>query len=125
MAYGEIYVEVDASVVNGGIMPMGIISGNPEPVAGQESFGVWLRWQYEDTTGEGGFTNSGWYWEDKNNALRDSFATEEEFKAMLVQDTPKDLDQYLGNWGGDRKSEFFNVNQNSLAANNCFTFYGS
>lgn len=124
MAQGEIYVEVDASSIHGGIMPMAIVSGNPEPIVGQESFGVWLRWWYNDQTGEGGFTGNGWYWGDVNNALRDSFDSEEAFKVMLVRDKPKDLNGYLGNWGSDRKSAFFNDNQDSLGLNGCFTFVG-
>ena len=124
MAQGEIYVEVDASVINGGISTMAMVSGNPEPIVGQQSFGVWLRWLYDDTTGDGGFTGSGWYFKDENNALLDFFESEEEFKAMLVRDKPKDLNDYLGNWGSDRKSAFFNNNQDSLGLNGCFTFVG-
>ena len=122
MAQGEMYVEVDASVVNGGIAPMAMVSGNPEPVVGQESFGVWLRWQYNDATGEGGFTGKGWFWEDSNNALRDSFSDESAFKAMLVKDTPQNLDQYLGNWGSERKAAFFEKNQGQLGRGGCFAF---
>ena len=124
MAYGEVYVEVDASVIGGGIMPMAIISGDPEPIVGQESFGVWLRWRYDDATGEGGFTGQGWFWDDVNNALKDSFNSEEEFKALLVSDKPTDLNKYLGTWGGERKSAFFTANQSKLGQGNCFTFVG-
>lgn len=122
MAEGQVYVEVDASVINGGVMPMAVVSGNPEPVVGQESYGVWLRWWYDDTTGEGGFTGQGWFWSDENNALRDFFDSEKEFKAELVQKKPQNLDDYLGNWGSDRKSEFFYDNQSKLGAGNCFIF---
>ena len=124
MAQGEVYAEVDASAINGGIAPMAIVSGNPEPVVGQESFGVWLRWQYDDTSGEGGFTGKGWFWNDSNNALRDSFSDESAFKAMLVKDTPQNLDQYLGNWGSERKAAFFNEHQHDLGAGGCFSFVG-
>lgn len=124
MAEGQVYVEVDASVVNGGIMPMAIVSGNPEPIVGQESFGVWIRWRYDTETGEGGFTGNGWFWYDTNNALRDSFPSEEEFKAMLIREKPENLNAYLGDWGSERKSAFFNDNQRMLGQNNCFTFVG-
>lgn len=124
MAYGEVYVEVDASVIGGGIMPMATISGKPEPVDGEETFVVWLRWRYDDTTGDGGFTGQGWFWEDVNNALKDYFATEEEFKALLVKNKPGDLDDYLGNWDVTRKSAFFTANQSKLGQGNCFTFVG-
>lgn len=124
MAYGEVYVEVDASVIGGGIMPMATISSNPEPIFGQESFGVWLRWQYDDETGEGGFTGQGWFWEDDNNALTDFFGSEADFKAWLAKDNPTDLDEYLENWGGPRKSAFFTANQSKLGQGNCFTFVG-
>lgn len=124
MAEGQVYVEVDASVVNGGIMPMAIISGNPEPVAGQESFGIWLLWRYDTETGEGGFTGQGWFWADENNALRDSFTSEEAFKEMLMRDTPSDLNLYLGSWGSERKAAFFRKNQEKLGAGYCFEFIG-
>lgn len=124
MAEGQVYVEVDASVINGGVMPMAMVSGNPEPVAGQESFGVWLRWRYDDQTGNGGFTGVGWFWNDENNVLNDSLMTEEEFKAMLVRETPQNLDAYLGTWGSDRKMAFFDKHQGVLGANKCFSFIG-
>lgn len=34
---GEVYAEVEASVVNNGISPMAMVSGNPEPIDGQAS----------------------------------------------------------------------------------------
>ena len=122
MAYGEIYVEVDASVVGGGIMPMAIISGNPEPVAGQETFGVWLRWRYDDQTGEGGFTGTGWYFEDIHNAINKKYKTEQEFKDYLVENNPQNLDDVLGTWDPTDKGRFFTSYQSMLGANNCFSF---
>lgn len=124
MALGEVYVEVDASVVGGGIMPMAIISGNPEPIAGQESFGVWLLWCYNDEDGEGGFTGSGWYFDDPNNPISDLYQDEESFKQYLVKERPSNLDSVLGTWGSEKKSDFFNDNQSALAQNNCFRFIG-
>ena len=122
MAQGEMYVEVDASVVNGGIAPMALVSGNQQPVEGQETFGVWLHWKYDDTNGEGGFTGQGWFWDDSNNALRDHFTKEEDFKAELVQYKPQNLDQYLGDWGSERKAAFFEDNQTQLGLGGCFVF---
>lgn len=122
MAEGQVYVEVDASVVNGGIMPMATISGNPEPVAGQESFGVWLRWRYDSETGEGGFTGTGWYFGDIYNAINKKFASEQEFKGYLVQNKPSNLDDILGTWDPVDKGRFFTNNQSALGANNCFFF---
>lgn len=122
MAIGEVYVEVDASVVGGGIMPMAVISGNPEPVAGQETFGVWLRWQYDDQTGEGGFTGTGWYFDNIYNAINKSFQTEQEFKDYLVRNKPENLDEVLDIWDPTDKGRFFTENQSALGANNCFWF---
>lgn len=122
MAYGEVYVEVDASVIGGGIMPMALVSGNPEPVAGQESFGVWLRWQYDDATGAGGFTGGGWYFDDIHNAINKKYETEEEFKAYLVEKKPTDLNDVLGTWDPTDKGRFFTNNQSALGTNNCFSF---
>ena len=121
MAYGEVYVEVDASVIGGGIMPMTIISGNPEPVAGQESFGVWLRWQYDDTTGEGGFTGSGWYYGDSNNPIS-NYDSEKAFLDYLVREKPKNLNEVLGAWDPDAKGQFFTEHQGVLGLNDCFSF---
>lgn len=64
MAEGQVYVEVDASVVNGGIAPMAMVSGNPEPVDGQSYVVVWIRWKYSDIDGSGGYTGTGWYFDD-------------------------------------------------------------
>ena len=125
MAQGEMYVEVDASVVNGGIAPMAFVSGKQQPVEGQESFGVWLRWQYNDENGDGGFTGQDWFWNDPNNPLSESFPGDtglQDFKAMLVQDKPQDLDRYLGNWGSERKAAFFEKNQGQLGSGGCFAF---
>lgn len=124
MAYGEVYVEVDASVIGGSIMPMATISGNPQPIVGQESFGVWLRWRYDSETGEGGFTGQGWFWGDDNNALTKFFGSEDDFKDWLVKNRPENLDYYLGTWGGAEKSAFFTANQSKLGQGNCFTFVG-
>ena len=122
MAEGQVYVEVDASVINGGVMPMAIVSGNPEPVAGQESFGVWLRWRYDDATGEGGFTGTGWYFDDIYNAINKEFTTEQKFKDYLVRDKPRNLDNVLGTWDPTDKGRFFTNNQSALGTNNCFSF---
>ena len=122
MAQGDIYVEVDASVINGGIEPMALVSGNPEPVAGQESFGVWLRWQYDDQTGNGGFTGTGWYFDDVHNIINKSFSSEQDFKNHLVEKRPQDLNDLLGAWNPTDKGSFFTKYQSSLGANNCFFF---
>lgn len=124
MAYGEVYVEVDASVIGGGIMPMAMISGNSEPVAGQESFGVWLRWQYDDTTGKGGFTGTGWYVGDSNNPITEQYETEEAFQQYLRENQPTDLNSVLGNWGSDKKAAFFNTHQVALGGGGCYQFVG-
>ena len=124
MAYGEVYVEVDASVIGGGIMPMAMVSGNPEPMGGQEAFGVWIRWKYDTGTGAGGFTGTGWYVDDPNNPIKERYETEEDFKKYLVEIQPSDLDDVLGNWGSDKKAAFFNANQAALGAGGCLHFVG-
>ena len=69
MAEGQVYVEVDASVVNGGIAPMAMVSGNPEPVDDQAYVVVWIRWRYDNVTGKGGYTGYSWYFGDPNNSI--------------------------------------------------------
>lgn len=123
MAYGEVYVEVDASVIGGGIMPMATISGGrPESVAGGETFGAWLLWQYEDTTGEGGFTGVSWYFDDEYNAINKKYKTEEEFKEYLVNNKPGDLNTVLGDWNSTDKGLFYTKYQDELGDKGCFLF---
>ena len=124
MAYGEVYVEVDASVIGGGIMPMALVSGNPEPMGGQEAFGVWIRWKYDTVTGDGGFTGTGWYVDDRNNPIKEKYGTEKAFKEYLVKIQPSNLDEVLGNWGSDKKAAFFNANQAALGGGGCLHFVG-
>lgn len=122
MAYGEVYVEVDASVVNGGIAPMAIVSGNPTPVDGQSYVVVWIRWQYDDSTGSGGFTSTGWYFNDSNNYLVEKYGTEDEFTQWLVKNKPDDLDEVLKDWPADNKAAFLNTNLSYLEAGGCLYF---
>ena len=52
MAQGEVYVEVDASAINGGIAPMAIVSSGDKPEVdediGQVTF--WIKWWYNDSS---------------------------------------------------------------------------
>ena len=124
MAQGEIYVEVDASAINGGIAPMAIVSGNPEPVDGQAYVVVWIRWNYDDTTGNGGYTGTGWYFDDPcNNLVNNPWETEEEFKAWLVQTKVTDLNNTLGmSWDADKKATFLNNHLGVLENGGCLYF---
>lgn len=124
MAEGQVYAQVDASVVNGGIAPMAMVSGNPEPMGGQEAFGVWIRWNYNTENGEGGFTGTGWYVDDPNNPIKEQYGSEEAFKKHLVENQPSDLDHVLGDWGSDKKAAFFNANQAALGGGGCYQFVG-
>ena len=122
MSYsGEIYAEVEASVVNNGISPMAIVSGNPEPIDGQAYVVVWIRWRYDSATGEGGYTGTGWYFEDSNNGLQD-FGTEDNFKDYLVTNQPTNLNTILGDWDADEKAAFLNSHLSELEAGNCVYF---
>lgn len=121
MAYGEVYVEVDASVVNGGIAPMAIVSGNPTPVDGQAYVVVWIRWRYDDLTGDGGYTGTGWHFNDPNNGLQD-YGPEKDFKECLTQYKPQDLDSILSKWDATEKAAFLNTHLSELEANGCLYF---
>lgn len=122
MAQGEVYAEVDASVVNGGIAPMAIVSGNPEPVDGQSFVVVWIRWKYDDSTGDGGYTGTGWYFEDTNNNLKNHYNTEDAFKAWLTESKPTDLNSVLDNWPAENKAAFLNAHLGTLEAGGCIYF---
>ena len=111
-AQGEIYVEVDAGVVNSGIMPLaGSGQIGEEGDAGQVV--VWLYWEY-DANG-GGFTGKNWYWNDPDNPLKENWTTygpteyeksENGFNQWLQETNPENLDQYLGNWDSQNKAVF-------------------
>lgn len=121
MAEGQVYVEVDASVVNGGIAPMAIVSGNPTPVDGQAYVVVWIRWKYDSVTGEGGYTGTGWHFNDKNNGLQ-HFSSEQDFKNYLTQYNPPSLDSILENWNPAEKAAFLNSHLSELEAGSCLYF---
>lgn len=120
--YGEEYAQVDASVVNPGISTMAMVSGNPEPVDGQSYVVVWIRWRYDDLTGEGGYTGTGWYFDDADNNLKNRYTTEEEFKTWLTTVKPKDLESVLGNWPAENKAAFLNKYMTELDAGGCIYF---
>lgn len=122
MAYGEVYVEVDASVIGGGIMPMAMISGNPEPVDGQSYVVVWIRWKYDDADGSGGYTGTGWYYDDPNNNIAKYYPSEKEFKQWLMDYKPRDLDSVLGDWSADDKATFLNNHLGVLQDGGCVYF---
>lgn len=122
---GEVYAEVEASVVNNGISPMAMVSGNPEPIDGQAYVVVWIRWRYDDSTGAGGYTGSGWYWEDSNNGLHQQFGTEDDFKEWLVKNKPTELDDELKNWDPAEKAAFLNAHLSELEAHGCLYFTAS
>ena len=121
MANGEVYAQVDASVVNGGIAPMAIVSGNPTPVDGQAVVVVWIRWRYDDATGDGGYTGTGWYFNDSNNGLRD-FTSEAEFKNYLTGNKTQNLDDILSKWDATEKAAFLNTHLDVLEENDCVYF---
>ena len=110
-AQGEFYVEVDAGVVNSGIMPLAGSGGIGE---GTEDLIVWLHWRYDDAVA--GFTGKSWYWEDPLNPLSTAWgnnpvpgyeATEAGFNEWLRATEPENLDEYLGNWNTADKSQFY------------------
>lgn len=123
MAEGQVYVEVDASVVNGGIAPMAMVSGNPEPVNGQSYLVVWIRWKYDSETGEGGYTGTGWHFDDPNNGLQ-GYGTEEDFKKYLVKEGITSFDEILSNWGPAEKAAFLNSHLSELEGGGCLYFTG-
>lgn len=122
MAQGQIYVEVDASSINGGIMPMTMVSGNPQPVDGQSYVVVWIRWQYNDETGEGGYTGKGWYFTDQYNNIANHYSTEAAFKNWLVEQRPSDLKDVLSDWDAASKAAFLNEHLGALEAGGCLYF---
>lgn len=121
MAEGQVYAEVDASVVNSGIAPMAMVSGNPTPVDGQAYVVVWIRWRYDSETGEGGYTGTGWYFDDPNNGLQ-GYGSEDDFKKKLTSENPERLDYILEDWKASEKAAFLNAHLGELEANDCLYF---
>ena len=122
MAQGEIYVEVDASAINGGIAPMAMVSGNPEPVDGKAYVVVWIRWRYDNETGDGGYTGTGWYFNDANNNINKHYSSEEAFKNWLKTDKPIDLGKVLDDWNAKNKADFLNTHLSTLESGGCLYF---
>lgn len=117
---GEIYTEVDASVLNPGISTMAMVSGDSEPPEGVTPVYIWIRWRYDDVTGEGGFTGSGWYIGDPNNVLSEHYSTEEAYITDLLANGKPWLDNLLQSWDESKKILFFVNNQAALGAGSCF-----
>ena len=122
MANGEVYAQVDASVVNGGIAPMAMVSGNPTPVDGQAYVVVWIRWRYDDSTGYGGYTSQGWFFDDPNNNIKKHYTTEDDFIHWLKTSKPTNLDSVLNDWSATDKAAFLNSHLSQLEAGGCLYF---
>ncbi len=101
---GQIYVEIDASVANEGIMTM-------DASGGQESGGYWINWNAS------GFIGIAWYWDDtpipawwgnnhegNGSTVKGNYGNSEEgFKQWIAAENPSNLDDALGSWGNDDK----------------------
>lgn len=116
---GEIYTEVDASVLNTGISPMATVSSAPHPPEGSEYVVIWYRWRYDDTTGDGGFTGLDWYFNDPHNVLNTLFPSEADFKDMLKRDKPQNLDEWLSHWSKDDQIAFLDDKLGPLGTAGC------
>ena len=122
MTFGETYIEVDASVVNGGIAPMAMISGNPEQMDGAGYIIVWIRWRYDNVTGEGGYTGTGWYFDDPDNNINKHYEKEQDFKNYLTDVKPNDLNDVMSDWDAEKKAAFLNKHTGVLTASGCLYF---
>ena len=109
---GEIYAEVNASVVNNGIMTLAT-SGEIGEEGDAGTVVVWLHWRYDET--DAGFTGKNWYWDDSLNPLKTNWSlykpegygdTESEFNRWLRETNPNDLDTFLGDWYSVNKASF-------------------
>lgn len=127
---GEVYTTIEAQAVNGGISTLstsGEIPGGDEGVVGLMA---WVTWVYDDT-GNGGYTNKGWFWLDTNNDLALAWSNyysqttdistgrpyandENGFKKWLADTNPENLNVLLGGWDLKRKEAFVNNNMNTL-----------
>lgn len=105
---GQIYVEVDASVANGGIMTLQA-SGD----GGGEAGSYWINWDPNN-----GFVGTGWKsaWESPHVPLKENWianpaegydTTYDEFVRYVITSGTQDLSTWLGNsWTNDMKIAF-------------------
>ena len=94
----------------------------PEPVDGEAVIVVWIRWRYDEDTGEGGYTGISWYENDSNNGWIDKYYSLEEWKNYLVTARPTDLNDVLGDWDVGKKTDFLNAHKGELGAVDCIWF---
>lgn len=128
--YGEIYVEVNADVVNTGIATLST-SGNIGD--GSTDGYYWLLWSYNVSDGtyiSGGFTGISWYWGEANNYIEQGWNNSglgdqgyDGFIQYLV-DNPNltNLDDILGSWPNEEKSLFLETHKLDPGFGSCFTF---
>lgn len=136
--YGQVYVQVRADSVDSGISLLDA-SGATGSGEGGTSGVYWILWEYyvNGDTVTGGYTGDDWYWNTPNNYLKTgwenfcvSLGNHERYNSDITGfqnyliDHPNlaNLDFVLRDWPMDQKDKFATVNQDELAANNCFTF---
>lgn len=120
---GSIYVPVDASVANNGIMTLDASGG------GQTGGGYWINWDVS------GFIGKGWFWDDPNNHLSTGWenavtagggyvgegcsgdgpekphtASRESFLIHVQNGHSENLDAVLAAWDDDSKLDFLKSN---------------
>ena len=130
--YGEVYAEVDATVVNNGERTLaGSGSIGEEGDAG--TVVVWLHWSYDESNA--GFTGKNWYWDDTLNPLKDMWsnnrpagyeATVDGFNQWLRETNPSQLDTYLGTWDSKDKADFCTAHTTELGVGSggCIEYRG-
>ena len=123
---GEFYTEVDASVLNPGISPMAMVSGDPEPPEGSTTSIVWIRWRYDNQNGDGGFTGISWFTGIEGNIISNRFDTEQQFKDHLVElgeGGPTYLNDMFASWDGNEKNKFITLaSESNPALYGCLVF---
>ena len=130
--YGEVYTEVEASVVNGGISTLsGSGAIGEEGDAG--TVVVWLLWQYDQA--RAGFTGKDWFWDDPLNPLAAKWSLnhpveygydQNGFNQWLREKNPSDLNEYLGDWSAKDKAEFCENHSTALGigSGGCIEYRG-
>ena len=104
---GQVYVEIDASVVNNGIMLLEASGG------GQEGVTSWINWNSE------GYMGIGWFWRETpitswwesnyNNPayVKGDYTSDEQgLSDWIASERIENLTDALGNWDNDAKNDF-------------------
>lgn len=118
--YGEVYAEVDASVVNGGISTLDLAGSIPGIEISEGDFRVTIgvRWVYS-SEGTNGFSGQGWFTADTYSPFS-SFENNDAVNEQLANMSAAEISSaYFSNWGEEERYNFTRNHYDQLAVSGC------